>query len=277
MRFLGYTLANEAETPTEPPRPELYEEMGTFVGEAISAGVIVATGGISPTSEGVKISLKDGEYTVVDGPVCRGEGDRRRLGADGVPRPGRGHRVVEAFPRRAGRGRSAGPSRVGPRIERFRRLTHHPVHDRLDAVVVESVACRPPIRLPRSRRCSVSSSPVSWRHWHARAAGTWDWPRIWRRTLSWTPWRSGLSEGTPRNPGAWLTAVGKRKAIDRFRRDRVLAAKYADVGALGGYRRRRGCRPRPRGRLRRRDRGRPPPPDLRGVPPGAWRCLPVSR
>jgi hypothetical protein len=26
MRFLGYTLANEAETPTEPPRPELYEE-----------------------------------------------------------------------------------------------------------------------------------------------------------------------------------------------------------------------------------------------------------
>ncbi|HXA73005.1 MAG TPA: YciI family protein [Acidimicrobiales bacterium] len=70
MRFLGYTLANEAETPTEPPRPELYEEMGKFVGEAIAAGVIVATGGISPTSEGVKISLQDGEYTVVDGPFA---------------------------------------------------------------------------------------------------------------------------------------------------------------------------------------------------------------
>ena len=38
------------------------------------------------------------------------------------------------------------------------------------------------------------------------------------------------SEGTPRNPGAWLTAVGKRKAIDRFRRDRVLASKYAELG-----------------------------------------------
>jgi len=37
-------------------------------------------------------------------------------------------------------------------------------------------------------------------------------------------------EGTPRNPGAWLTAVGKRKAIDRFRRDRVLASKYAELG-----------------------------------------------
>ena len=68
MRFLGYTLANEAETPTEPPRPELYEEMGRFVEEATQAGVIVATGGISPTSEGAIVSLRDGEFTVVDGP-----------------------------------------------------------------------------------------------------------------------------------------------------------------------------------------------------------------
>jgi RNA polymerase sigma factor (sigma-70 family) len=37
-------------------------------------------------------------------------------------------------------------------------------------------------------------------------------------------------EGTPRNPGAWLMTVAKRKAIDRFRRDRALAEKYARVG-----------------------------------------------
>ena len=37
-------------------------------------------------------------------------------------------------------------------------------------------------------------------------------------------------DGTPHNPGAWLTAVGKRKAIDLFRRDRTLAAKYAQLG-----------------------------------------------
>ncbi len=41
-------------------------------------------------------------------------------------------------------------------------------------------------------------------------------------------------DGTPRNPGAWLTAVGKRKAIDRFRRDRVLASKYAELGRSVG-------------------------------------------
>ena len=70
MRFLGYTLANEAETPTEPPSPDLYEKMGRFVEEATKAGVIVATGGIAPTSEGALISLKDGDYTVIDGPFA---------------------------------------------------------------------------------------------------------------------------------------------------------------------------------------------------------------
>jgi len=68
VRFLGYTLASEDEVPTEQPHPELFEEMGKFVEEAVNAGVIVATGGIAPTADGAKISLKDGEFTVVDGP-----------------------------------------------------------------------------------------------------------------------------------------------------------------------------------------------------------------
>ncbi len=70
MRFLGYTLASESDLPTEPPSPELFEEMGKFVEGAVNAGVIVATGGIAPTSEGTKITLKDGEFTVVDGPFA---------------------------------------------------------------------------------------------------------------------------------------------------------------------------------------------------------------
>ncbi len=37
-------------------------------------------------------------------------------------------------------------------------------------------------------------------------------------------------DGPPHNPGAWLTAVGKRKAIDQFRRSRTLAAKYRRIG-----------------------------------------------
>ncbi len=37
-------------------------------------------------------------------------------------------------------------------------------------------------------------------------------------------------DGSPQNPGAWLTAVGKRKAIDAYRRHRTLSAKYAQIG-----------------------------------------------
>jgi RNA polymerase sigma factor (sigma-70 family) len=36
--------------------------------------------------------------------------------------------------------------------------------------------------------------------------------------------------GIPANPGAWLAAVAKRRAIDRFRRDRMLARKHAEIG-----------------------------------------------
>ncbi len=36
-------------------------------------------------------------------------------------------------------------------------------------------------------------------------------------------------DGTPQNPGAWLTTVAKRKAVDLFRRNRTLEAKYAQL------------------------------------------------
>jgi RNA polymerase sigma factor (sigma-70 family) len=36
--------------------------------------------------------------------------------------------------------------------------------------------------------------------------------------------------GVPRNPGAWLMAAAKRRAIDGFRRDRMRARKHAEIG-----------------------------------------------
>jgi RNA polymerase sigma factor (sigma-70 family) len=41
-----------------------------------------------------------------------------------------------------------------------------------------------------------------------------DWPRT----------------GVPQNPGAWLMAAAKRRAIDGFRRQRMLARKHAEIG-----------------------------------------------
>jgi hypothetical protein len=70
MRFFGYTLADESTLPTAPPSSQIQEEMGKLVEEGFKAGVIVATGGIGPTSEGAKITLKEGEFTVVDGPFA---------------------------------------------------------------------------------------------------------------------------------------------------------------------------------------------------------------
>ncbi len=36
--------------------------------------------------------------------------------------------------------------------------------------------------------------------------------------------------GVPENPGAWLMAAAKRRAIDRFRRDKMLERKHAELG-----------------------------------------------
>jgi len=38
------------------------------------------------------------------------------------------------------------------------------------------------------------------------------------------------NEGIPRNPGAWLMAAAKHRAIDFFRRNRMLDGKHAEIG-----------------------------------------------
>jgi RNA polymerase sigma-70 factor (ECF subfamily) len=40
------------------------------------------------------------------------------------------------------------------------------------------------------------------------------------------------AEGIPRNPAAWLTAIARRRAIDRLRRDATLLRKQEALGAL---------------------------------------------
>jgi len=67
MRFLGYTLADPS-VPIPEASPEMYVKMGAFVEEATKAGVLLATGGLAPVEEAVKISYTDGKFTVLDGP-----------------------------------------------------------------------------------------------------------------------------------------------------------------------------------------------------------------
>ena len=67
MRYLGYTLGDPS-APVPPPDPELMNKMGEFVEEATKAGVLLATGGVGPLDEAVRVTLADGKFTVIDGP-----------------------------------------------------------------------------------------------------------------------------------------------------------------------------------------------------------------
>ena len=68
MQFLVYDPNYDPNSPeaAAPPSPELMEEMGKFIGEAIQAGVVVTTGAVQ--SHGTRLRLADGEFTVTDGP-----------------------------------------------------------------------------------------------------------------------------------------------------------------------------------------------------------------
>lgn len=64
MQFLVYDPNFNPDA--APPTPELMEEMGKFIGEAMQAGVLVATGALNPT--GTRLKLEKGAFTVTDGP-----------------------------------------------------------------------------------------------------------------------------------------------------------------------------------------------------------------
>ena len=70
MRYLGYTLGDPS-TPIPPPSPELMDEMGKFVEEATKAGVLVATGGLGPVEEAIKVTLATGSSPCSTGPLPR--------------------------------------------------------------------------------------------------------------------------------------------------------------------------------------------------------------
>jgi PhnB protein len=66
MRFLAFHTIDES-TATA-PSAETMAEMTALIEEMTAAGVLVATGGLQPSSTGVRIRFKDGERTVTDGP-----------------------------------------------------------------------------------------------------------------------------------------------------------------------------------------------------------------
>ena len=68
MRVLGLLKADASSERGDPPSPELLERMGKFVEEVTAAGVMIASDGLLPSSQGARVKLSDGKFVVTDGP-----------------------------------------------------------------------------------------------------------------------------------------------------------------------------------------------------------------
>jgi hypothetical protein len=67
MKYLTFIRHSESSRESGPP-PALMEAMGKFVEKSIKDGVLVDTGGLQPSKEGVLVRLANGKITVTDGP-----------------------------------------------------------------------------------------------------------------------------------------------------------------------------------------------------------------
>ena len=66
MRFLS--MIRIQENTGQVPSDQLMSDMGKLIDELTSAGRLINTAGLRPTSEGVRVRLRRGQLSVVDGP-----------------------------------------------------------------------------------------------------------------------------------------------------------------------------------------------------------------
>ena len=67
-RFLSMIRIDENQAQANLPDPELDARMGALFEEITKAGVMLDTAGLTPTADGTRITLSDGELTYTDGP-----------------------------------------------------------------------------------------------------------------------------------------------------------------------------------------------------------------
>src|SRR5512142_3104753 len=67
MQYLMMTTG-DGNTPSTPPNPEVYAEMGKLIDEMTRNGALVATGGLDPRATHIRSA--DGKITVTDGPFA---------------------------------------------------------------------------------------------------------------------------------------------------------------------------------------------------------------
>jgi hypothetical protein len=66
MRFLSMIRINEKAG--QVPSEQLMHDMGKLIDEMTREGVLVRTAGLRPTAEGMRVRLRQGQLSTVDGP-----------------------------------------------------------------------------------------------------------------------------------------------------------------------------------------------------------------
>jgi hypothetical protein len=64
MRFMSFVTSAHS----GPPTPELIEQMNKLANREIKAGRMIDMGGLMPLAMGARVSIANGELSVVDGP-----------------------------------------------------------------------------------------------------------------------------------------------------------------------------------------------------------------
>ena len=70
MRFMMMIKATQDFEAGVPPNQELMAGMGKLTAEMAQAGVLLASGGLQPSSKGARIRYSGGKRTVFDGPFA---------------------------------------------------------------------------------------------------------------------------------------------------------------------------------------------------------------
>ena len=70
MRVLVLAKEGEQSRGGTPPTPEAMAEYEKFNGELVKAGVVVAAGRLSPSSQGKRVRFDGKKRTVIDGPFA---------------------------------------------------------------------------------------------------------------------------------------------------------------------------------------------------------------
>lgn len=68
MRVLGLLRADKHSEAGAPPTQELMDRMDKFIEEVNKAGVMIASDGLRPSSQGARVRLSSGKISVTDGP-----------------------------------------------------------------------------------------------------------------------------------------------------------------------------------------------------------------